>query len=319
MESPTCRLRHARHVQGPEDRPLTPAPVAGRPPDRRPGTPPLGRRAACSRDRIDAVVQFRPAALAVSGASLLLFPLVAMYMVARQRRRGAPREPILFNAYLFWLTSGFMGLHRMYLKSWWGFVYLPFFVAVLYCNGEVRDSREDVSRTTAGLEQAQTGRQVARSRSTRPRRRRGAQGARRCAGRRGASTRAELDAAGAGPGPTGRAIAGWIAVVVAGAAARRRRAAARPGAASAARKPPRPATPPTRCAHEPEVPPQGTAEDPTLRMHTPFTDWIDRVNAKAGEYVAYWARDRGVRLLLRGARRASSSTRRPTGSTRACS
>ena len=29
---------------------------------------------------------------------LLLFPLVAMALVARQRRRGAPREPILFNA-----------------------------------------------------------------------------------------------------------------------------------------------------------------------------------------------------------------------------
>ena len=52
--------------------------------------------------------------------ALFIFPLIAMYMVARQRRLGAPREPILFNAYLFWLTSGFMGLHRMYLKSWWG-------------------------------------------------------------------------------------------------------------------------------------------------------------------------------------------------------
>src|SRR5204863_286851 len=77
--------------------------------------------------------------------ALLVFPLVAMYMVARQRRLGAPQEPILFNAYLFWLTSGFMGLHRMYLKSWWGFLYVPFFVVVLYCNGEVRDSREDVA------------------------------------------------------------------------------------------------------------------------------------------------------------------------------
>ena len=27
-----------------------------------------------------------------------------------------------------------MGLHRMYLKSWWGFVYLPLFLAILYCN-----------------------------------------------------------------------------------------------------------------------------------------------------------------------------------------
>src|SRR3982750_463905 len=92
---------------------------------------------------------------------LFVFPFVAMYMVARQRRLGAPREPILFNAYLFWVTSGFMGLHRMYLKSWWGFLYVPFFVAVLYCNGEVRDSREDVSRTTAELEAAQRAVKVA--------------------------------------------------------------------------------------------------------------------------------------------------------------
>ena len=36
-----------------------------------------------------------------------------------------PREPQLFNAYLFWITGGFMGLHRLYLKSWLGLVYLP--------------------------------------------------------------------------------------------------------------------------------------------------------------------------------------------------
>jgi len=41
-------------------------------------------------------------------------------------------------------------------------------------------------------------------------------------------------------------------------------------------------------SHEPETPPQGTAEDPTLRMRTPFTDWIDRMNRVVGEYVAYW-------------------------------
>ena len=49
-----------------------------------------------------------------------------------------------------------MGLHRMYLKSWLALLYLPFFLGVLYCNGEIRDSREDVSRTTAAFEHAQT-------------------------------------------------------------------------------------------------------------------------------------------------------------------
>ena len=35
-------------------------------------------------------------------AVLVLFPLVAMYLVAREQRRDAPAEPMLFIAYLFW-------------------------------------------------------------------------------------------------------------------------------------------------------------------------------------------------------------------------
>jgi TRAP-type mannitol/chloroaromatic compound transport system permease small subunit len=39
----------------------------------------------------------------------------------------------------------------------------------------------------------------------------------------------------------------------------------------------------------PEVAQIGTQEDPTLRIHTRFTDAIEWVNLRAGEYVAYWA------------------------------
>ena len=60
---------------------------------------------------------------------------------------------------------------------------------------------------------------------------------------------------------------------------RKRRRARRPRAGYAA----------DPVAHEPEVPQQGTAEDPTLRIRTPFTDRIDAISGKAGEYVAYWA------------------------------
>src|SRR3954470_8348062 len=87
---------------------------------------------------------------------LLLFPLLAMYLVAHQKRHGTPREPILFNAYLFWLTAGFAGIHRFYLKSWWGLAFVPVFAAVIYCNSEIREVRDDVSRTFAAHEQAQT-------------------------------------------------------------------------------------------------------------------------------------------------------------------
>ena len=63
-----------------------------------------------------------------------------------------PRGPSLFIAYLFWLCSGFMGLHRFYLKSTWGFVFIPVFLVILYVNDQIRDTREDVSRTHAALE-----------------------------------------------------------------------------------------------------------------------------------------------------------------------
>jgi len=216
---------------------------------------------------------------------LLLFPLLAMFLVARQRRRGAPREPLLFNAYLFWLTSGFMGLHRMYLKSWWGFVYVPLFVVILYCNGEVRESREDVSRTTAEYEQAQTALHRAQpldAAAATPEERKALADA-EAAGR---EKKTALDAATKVQDDwKDRARMAGIVILVLlfvdaallPALVRKRRAQAT--AAGYAADP---------GAHEPEVMQQGTGEDPTLRIHTPFTDRIDAVSAKAGEYVAYW-------------------------------
>ena len=52
----------------------------------------------------------------------------------------------------------------------------------------------------------------------------------------------------------------------------------------------------------PDVPQIGTHEDPTLRIHTRFTDAIEWVNIRAGEYRGLLGRDIGVRLLLRGHR-----------------
>ena len=84
--------------------------------------------------------------------TLALFPLIAIYLVSRQRRRGEPRGPSLFIAYLFWICSGFMGLHRFYLRSTWGFAYIPVFLVILYVGDTIRDHREDISRTHAAYE-----------------------------------------------------------------------------------------------------------------------------------------------------------------------
>ena len=83
--------------------------------------------------------------------TLIVFPIVAMMFVARQLRNGVPKGPSLFIAYMFWLCSGFMGLHRFYLRSNWGLLFIPVFLLILHTTDVIRDRREDVSRTRAGI------------------------------------------------------------------------------------------------------------------------------------------------------------------------
>ena len=56
---------------------------------------------------------------------LLVFPAVGMFFVARQTRNPPDRRPSLFIAYMFWLLAGFLGIHRFYLRSGWGFSRRP--------------------------------------------------------------------------------------------------------------------------------------------------------------------------------------------------
>jgi TRAP-type mannitol/chloroaromatic compound transport system permease small subunit len=222
-------------------------------------------------------------------SGLAVFPFVAMYLVAHQRRRGAPREPTLFPAYLFWLTAGFAGIHRFYLKSWWGFAFIPFLIAVIYFNAQVRDVREGVSRTFAALEQAQTDLREAQSDYERARSEQKSpdEAASAAVARAQAALKprqSEYQAAQAVheywfrlARDAALAIALLLLVdafLIPG-MARRRRAQEGPIAQVE--------------IHAPVVHEQGTGEDPTLGFHTRFTDAIEKVNVKAGEYVAYWA------------------------------
>ena len=75
-------------------------------------------------------------------AGVVLFPVIAMILVRRQRglqTRAAVSMPL---AYMLWLTGGFVGLHRFYLRSWLGFLYVPLFIGILYSNSDGRDARE---------------------------------------------------------------------------------------------------------------------------------------------------------------------------------
>ena len=88
-------------------------------------------------------------------AVLIVFPAVALWLVRRQRARRDAGRPNHFLAYLFLLTAGFIGMHRFYLKNAWGFVFIPVFLAVLWTSTQVRDAREDVSRTRAAAESSE--------------------------------------------------------------------------------------------------------------------------------------------------------------------
>jgi TRAP-type mannitol/chloroaromatic compound transport system permease small subunit len=76
---------------------------------------------------------------------LIVVPLIAMYIVRKQRGKqvdGIISKPI---AYMLWLCGGFIGLHRFYAKSAWGFVYIPIFIVLLLCNVQVRKAVNVVS------------------------------------------------------------------------------------------------------------------------------------------------------------------------------
>lgn len=87
-------------------------------------------------------------------SALALFPLIAIYLVRRQAAQPGAGSANHFLAYLFLVTAGFVGMHRFYLKSAWGFAFIPFFLAILWTTADVREARESVSHARADFEQA---------------------------------------------------------------------------------------------------------------------------------------------------------------------
>ena len=208
-------------------------------------------------------------------ATLLLFPLIAAWLVKGQLRHPPDGRPTLGLAYLFWALSGYLGIHRFYLRNPWGFVFLPVFLALMYCNAQVREVRDDTSRTFAAMEAAQTT-------------------ARQSEGAEAAQARSEAQAR-EGDYKVAKAVTDrWTLAtqVVAGLLAamlvvdafllpglvRRRRALELANG-----------LPPEMPAVVEPLPGAGVGEDPTIALRTPFTDWIDRLNERIGQFVAWWA------------------------------
>ncbi|MEX0852300.1 MAG: TRAP transporter small permease subunit [Bauldia sp.] len=95
---------------------------------------------------------------------LIAFPLVAAFMYRRQRLRPPAMVTSLPIAYFLWLTGGFVGLHRFYVRSYWGILYIPIFVGILYGNFRQRlaldgvsEARRNLRGATVAVTRAQTG------------------------------------------------------------------------------------------------------------------------------------------------------------------
>lgn len=76
-------------------------------------------------------------------AGLVLFPLLAMYLARRGQTEKAKYGAPL--GYLILVTGGMIGLHRFYLKSLLGLVFIPIFLVVLIANAQERDARSAYS------------------------------------------------------------------------------------------------------------------------------------------------------------------------------
>jgi TRAP-type mannitol/chloroaromatic compound transport system permease small subunit len=198
-------------------------------------------------------------------SGMLLFPLLAWWLSARQRKHPPDSRPSLFTAGFFWLLAGYLGIHRFYLRSAWGFVFIPVFLGIIYCNGQEREVRDETSRTFAEMERAQND---------------ASQTPALIAQRKAAYEQAQ--AVTDHWHDTGRNVAILLAamLLVDGALlprmVRRRRAL-------------EDASPSHQPLAAPELHEGGVGEDPTLAVHTRFTDTIDRFNAAIGKYVAWWA------------------------------
>ena len=218
-------------------------------------------------------------------SGLIAFPLLAWFGYAAERRAGTPAKLSLVVGYMFLVTAGFVGLHRFYLRSRWGWVFIPLFCAVIFCNVEVKAAREAMSSVRLTLRTANFELDRAQTAA-----RRGTPGAAERvepARRNVAASQARMDSATATRDRWANIAAGFglaiggLLLVDAVLLPRLIRAAAE-----------REARDPLRRFTPVEIPPglheQGTGEDPTLKIRTPAARALDWITERSGEFVAWW-------------------------------
>ncbi|WP_455222369.1 TRAP transporter small permease subunit [Kaarinaea lacus] len=76
---------------------------------------------------------------------LVIFPVAAMIIFRRAKPVKTSKAISLPLGYFLLLTGGFIGVHRLYLKSTWTLVFIALFSSILIVNVEVRLARNTLS------------------------------------------------------------------------------------------------------------------------------------------------------------------------------
>jgi len=213
-------------------------------------------------------------------AGIFGFPLIAAYLVQRAERERSGRPVTLSVGYMFLITAGFVGLHRLYLKApKLAFALIAMFFLVLHGSSNGAVEREAVSKGQNDVKIAKSdvkhfGRRFKQGRS---------------------GAKAELE----------KAQAMLKTATAELAAARRKRAEwgsfsgffayltfilllfdawrlPKLYRACLANEPP-------VSDDDFQVMERGPKPDPRRDIHTPLTRIVDRINGWAGTFVAYWA------------------------------
>jgi TRAP-type mannitol/chloroaromatic compound transport system permease small subunit len=208
-------------------------------------------------------------------SGLVFFPLIAAWLAARQLKNPPDARPRLGIAYLFWALAGYLGIHRFYLRSAWGLAFIPFFLGIVYCNDVVHDLRDPVSKANAAVEAAEASIAQADD-ADKAKLRPGLERAKREYGQ----AKAEQDHW----VTVTRVVAGVLAamllvdaVLLPGLVRRRREYELEHRYREVIELPPD------------EVHEGGVGQAASLAVHTKFTNWIDAINTRVGEFVAWWA------------------------------
>jgi TRAP-type mannitol/chloroaromatic compound transport system permease small subunit len=88
-------------------------------------------------------------------SGLVIFPLIAMIIFRRTTPAARTESLSLPLAYFLLLTGGFIGVHRLYLKSTWTLLFVALFSSVLVVNVEVRDARNALSTANNDIKLAE--------------------------------------------------------------------------------------------------------------------------------------------------------------------